>query len=141
MTNTHTPDIEELLAQFDLEKVLQEHHVTIVDSATDPETAEALLALQREEKELAATEAAAKKRREAIRSLIKAKFASGDEALIVVNGAADDVPPVTIAKMVYPEQTVRVNVDFIKENFPRIDYPEMWLSAESTPRMTVVAPQ
>ena len=135
MTDIKKPDvdIEQLLAEADLDDVLATKRVTIVDN---PAKVNALLALQAEEKKLAAEEKAAKARREAIRGLIRKEINAGDEHLVAMVG--DE--PHLIAKMVYPEPTTRVNTEYVKEHFSLVDHPEMWTRTESTPRLTVVVP-
>jgi hypothetical protein len=135
-TKTAPPkvDIEKLLAEADLDSVLTQVHVTVVDPGPQ---ANALLALCAEDRKLAAETKALASRREVIRDLIKQAIKPGDDNLIVMEGDGEEQHPRVLAKMSYPEPTTRVNTAYIKENFPAIDYPEMWTRTESTPRLLV----
>lgn len=131
MTDTKTSiDIDDLLAEFDLDTVLAKAHVTLVD---EPPKVAALLALQAEERKLAAEAKQIDDRRKAIRELIKNSVKPGDDNLVVMK----DDEPIVVAKMSYPEPTTRVNTEYVKVNFPFVDYPEMWVRSESTPRLLV----
>ena len=126
-------DLEQLLRDLALETVLDNPRVTIIEDETE---VTALIELQREDRRLAAAEAAIKKRREGIRALIRESVVPGDEALVVVTGPERDTPR-TVAKVVYPEPTVRVNVEYVKTTYPFPEHREFYIVTESTPRLLV----
>lgn len=134
MTDTKHIDIEQLLAEADLDAVLAQAHVTVVDENSPK--GKMLVALQAEERKLAAEIKAAEERRKAIRELIKQSINPGDDNLILMPEDEFEQPRV-LAKMSYPEPTTRVNTAYIKEHYPFIEHPEFWVRTESTPRLLV----
>lgn len=131
-TRTEQVDIEKLLAEFDLDAVLQRTKTTVIDESSPKGLA--LTALCAEERKLAAEIKAAEDRRKAIRELIKADIHTGDDNLVLMS---DDGEPRVLAKMSYPEPTTRVNTEYIKREFPFVEHPEFWVRTESTPRLLV----
>lgn len=133
-TRTEQVDIEKLLAEFDLDAVLQRTKTTVIDENSPKGLA--LTALCAEERKLAAEIKAAEDRRKAIRELIKADIHTGDDNLILMPEDETQQPRV-LAKMSYPEPATRVNTEYIKREFPFIEHPEFWVRTESTPRLLV----
>lgn len=131
-------DIDALLKEAGLDGVLAESHTTLVDEPTQVAT---ITALQVEDRKLAAEIKAATARREAIKKLIKQFFKPGDDALIVVEPPAEgygaEQEPRVVAKMSYPEPTVSVNVEYVKEHYPYPKHREFYNVKESTPRLLV----